>query len=117
MQKKFCNHRLNRCRPSFYRLTISTPAAISWRVTLQPPEINLVFAWTWVLAGFLSGLAMGLFFDREDWLGGYGSLKRRLYRLAHICFFGLGAINLMFYFTARYVLQPSPLQSVAAWGF
>ena len=84
---------------------------------LKTPEINLVFAWAWMLAGFLSGLIMGLFFNREDWLGGYTSLKRRLFRLAHISFFGLGAVNLMYYFTARHVLGPSFLQSLAAWGF
>ena len=84
---------------------------------LHTPEVNLVFAWAWVLAGFLSGLVMGLFFNREDWLGGYTSLKRRLYRLAHISFFGLGAVNLMYYFTAQHLLGPSPLQPFAAWGF
>jgi hypothetical protein len=84
---------------------------------MHPPEINLLFAWIWVLAGFASGLILGLFFNREDWLGGYTSLKRRLFRLAHISFFGLGAVNLMYYFTARYTLGPSPLQAVAAWGF
>jgi len=84
---------------------------------MHAPEINLLFAWTWVLAGFASGLIMGLFFNREDWLGGYTSLKRRLFRLAHISFFGLGAVNLMYYLTARFALQPSALQAVAAWGF
>jgi hypothetical protein len=39
---------------------------------------------------------MGLFFWREDWLGGYGSWRRRLTRLAHVSFFGLGFINIAF---------------------
>lgn len=43
---------------------------------------------------------MGLFFHRENWLGGYASHKRRLYRLAHVSFFGLGATNLLFGLTA-----------------
>ena len=60
---------------------------------------------------------MGLFFNREDWLGGYTSLKRRLIRLAHISFFGLGGVNLMYYFTARYALEPSALQTAASWGY
>jgi hypothetical protein len=64
-------------------------------------QINLLAAWVGILLGFLSGLALGLFFHREDWLGGYGSFKRRLYRLAHISLFGLGAINFFFYFTAK----------------
>lgn len=84
---------------------------------MKTPEINLLFAWIWILAGFGSGMMMGLFFNREDWLGGYTSLKRRLIRLAHISFFGLGAVNLMYYFTARYVLEPSTLQAAASWGY
>src|SRR5881397_2948507 len=64
-------------------------------------QVNLLIAWVWILLGFLSGFALGLNFHREDWLGGYGSYKRRLYRLAHISFFGLGVVNLCFYFTAR----------------
>jgi hypothetical protein len=46
-------------------------------------------------------MALGMFFHREDWLGGYGSLRRRMYRLAHISLFGLGAVNLLFYLTAQ----------------
>ena len=64
-------------------------------------QINLLAAWVGILLGFLSGLALGLFFHREDWLGGYGSFKRRLYRLAHISLFGIGVVNFLFYFTAR----------------
>jgi hypothetical protein len=64
-------------------------------------QINLLAAWVGTLLGFLSGMVLGMFFHREGWLGGYGSFKRRLYRLAHISFFGLGAVNFFFYFTAR----------------
>src|SRR6266436_1502559 len=63
-------------------------------------QLNLIAAWSGILAGFVSGLLLGLFFHREDWLGGFGSFKRRLYRLAHISLFGLAIVNLMFYFTA-----------------
>lgn len=64
-------------------------------------QVNLLAAWVGVLLGFLSGATLGLCFHREDWLGGYGSFKRRLYRLGHISFFGLGAVNFFFYFTAH----------------
>ncbi len=64
-------------------------------------QINLLAAWTGILLGLISGLGMGLFFHRENWLGGYGSFKRRLYRLGHISLFGLAAINLFFYLTAQ----------------
>jgi hypothetical protein len=80
------------------------------------PEFNLLFAWSGILLGFLSGLGLGLFFHREEWLGGYASLKRRLYRLAHISLFGLGAVNLFFYLTVR-TLAFTPLLSLASWSF
>ena len=76
-------------------------------------QINLLAAWVGVLLGFLSGAALGLFFHEEKWLGGYGSFTRRLYRLAHISFFGLGAVNFFFYFTAR-ALPASSLLSLAS---
>jgi len=62
---------------------------------------NLVMAWLWVLLGFVAGFVLGTNFHRADWLGGYGSFPRRLCRLGHISFFGLGVVNLMFYLTAR----------------
>src|ERR1041385_3062245 len=65
------------------------------------PHLNLVLAWVWILLGFVSGMLLGLFFHRENWLGGYGSLKRRMYRLGHIWLFALGAVNLMFYLTVQ----------------
>src|SRR5436190_23458644 len=80
------------------------------------PEINLLAAWSGILLGFLSGFALGLFFHRETWLGGYGTFKRRLYRLAHISLFGLGAMNLFFYLTAR-TLAPGPTLSLASSAF
>lgn len=77
---------------------------------------NLVFAWLWILAGFFSGMVLGLKFQDERWLGGYASLKRRMHRLAHISFFGLGAVNLLFYFTVRDT-TPHITGLVASWAF
>jgi len=84
---------------------------------VQTAHLNLLFAWSWILMGFISGFVQGLFFHRDDWLGGYCSFRRRLYRLAHISFFGLGAVNLLFYLTVgdRSPL-PAPL-SIASWSF
>lgn len=73
-------------------------------------QFNLVVAWIWILLGFLSGAVMGTRFHREDWLGGYGSFKRRLYRLGHISFLGLAAMNLLFYFT----VQSTPVDPATA---
>ena len=84
------------------------------------PHLNLIVAWLWVVLGFVTGAVFGLFFQREQWLGGYGSFKRRLYRLGHISFFGLALINLMFYFTIRAVIGPGAVDSLpvvlASWG-
>src|SRR5438876_6056910 len=84
---------------------------------MQPPHLNLIAAWLGILLGFVSGLTLGLFFQRDDWLGGYTSLKRRLYRLAHISFFGLGAVNLLFYFTALRLPAITPVIVIASRAF
>ena len=51
-------------------------------------------AWIGFLFGGISGAIPGLFFQNPDWLGGYTSWARRLIRLAHISFFGIGFLNL-----------------------
>jgi len=61
--------------------------------------VNLLAGWASVLLGFAAGAVPGLYFWREEWLGGYGSWRRRMVRLAHIAFFGLGFINLLFALT------------------
>ena len=78
---------------------------------------NLVLAWLWILLGFVSGLVLGLFFHGETWLGGYGSFKRRMYRLGHISFFGLGAVNLLFCLSVRDFSLAGPGIGIASWAF
>jgi hypothetical protein len=80
-------------------------------------HINLMLAWLWIVLGALLGLTLGSFFHREGWLGGYGTQRRRLYRLAHVSFFGLARLNLLFYLTARILENPTPWLQVASWGF
>ena len=70
------------------------------------PTVNLVGGWLGMLAGVLSGAIFGLMFHRDDWMGGYASYRRRLTRLGHISFFGLGFLNLIFAATASQ-LHPS----------
>lgn len=65
------------------------------------PSLNLLAGWTGILLGFVSGMLLGMFFHQDNWLGGYGSFRRRLYRLAHISCFGLGAANLLFWITVK----------------
>lgn len=58
--------------------------------------LNIFAAWIGITLGVVSGIPLGLFFHREDWLGGYGSWPRRLLRLGHVSFFGIGILNLSF---------------------
>ena len=76
---------------------------------MQTPfaEWNLWTGWAATLAGIVSGAVIGIFFQREEWLGGYASHRRRLLRLGHISFFGLGFTNILFGLTGR-VLVPVP---------
>ncbi len=77
---------------------------------------NELFGWTWILFGMVAGMLLGLGFQREDWLGGYGSHRRRLLRLGHISFFGLGFVNVLFALTAPQLrLAPGTL-ALAAWA-
>jgi uncharacterized membrane protein YoaK (UPF0700 family) len=59
-------------------------------------ELNLIAGWSSMVAGAMSGAALGLFFHDDRWLGGYASFRRRLLRLGHISFFGLGILNVLF---------------------
>jgi len=77
---------------------------------------NLIGGWMGMLAGVLSGAIVGLFFHREDWMGGYQSYRRRLTRLGHISFFGLGFLNLIFAATAGQLLLKPPYLGVASEG-
>src|SRR5688500_14610456 len=79
-------------------------------------KANLFLAWIWILLGFASGALLGLKFHHPDWLGGYTSHKRRLYRLGHISFFGLGAVNFLFALTAA-VCASNVWMPLAAWCF
>ena len=59
-------------------------------------QVNLSVGWIAILAGLGVGAGLGMFFHREDWLGGYGSWRRRMLRLAHISLVGTGLLNLAF---------------------
>lgn len=59
-------------------------------------DLNLFAGWIGFLAGALSGAGLGVAFHREEWLGGFGSWRRRLLRLGHIACFGMGFLNVLF---------------------
>jgi hypothetical protein len=69
-------------------------------VTVSDADFSRAIAFTSLLLGAASGLAMGLWsfggpLPVPAWVGDYGDLPRRLIRLGHIAFFALGMINLM----------------------
>lgn len=59
-------------------------------------SLNLTAAWIGILLGFVSGSIQGMFFHKDNWLGGYSTWPRRMSRLGHISFFGLGFVNLAY---------------------
>jgi hypothetical protein len=83
---------------------------------IQICSVHLLAAWIGFLCGVLSGAFAGLFFHREDWLGGYGSYPRRLVRLGHISFFGLGFLNALFALTVSIVQMQEPAGHLASIG-
>jgi len=76
---------------------------------------NLAAGWIGMLGGVISGALIGLFFEREDWMGGYASFRRRLARLGHIAFFGLGFLNVAFALTTK-GLPESAWLATASWS-
>jgi hypothetical protein len=76
--------------------------------------INLQAAWIGILLGCVAGAVPGLYFHKNDWQGGYASWQRRMIRLAHIAFFGIGFINLSFFLTAKTLGIKSGLEFASA---
>jgi hypothetical protein len=62
---------------------------------LQHP-LNWQVGWGLILLSFVSGAIIGLWFHRDDFGGGYASLRRRMWRLGHIALAALGMLNLLF---------------------
>ena len=73
--------------------------------------------WIGMLLGVVSGAIIGLFFHREDWMGGYNSFRRRLTRLGHISFFGLAFVNMAFALTHHLLGLATPWASWACVSF
>jgi hypothetical protein len=80
------------------------------------PTLNLIAGWFGMLAGVLSGAIIGLFFHQEQWMGGYASYRRRLTRLGHIAFFGLGFLNLIFAATSAQLPLSGQALATASWA-
>jgi hypothetical protein len=78
--------------------------------------MNAAFGWIWITAGLVSGMVLGLGFARENFLGGYGSWKRRLLRLGHIAQVMLGVMNVLFEVSRERMVVAPVWVDVAAWG-
>jgi hypothetical protein len=79
-------------------------------------EMNFQVAWLAILIGLVTGVGLGLFFHDPDWMGGYGSWRRRMVRLGHISFFGTGFLNLAFILSVEHLHLDRP-PPVASAGF
>ncbi|MDH5765213.1 MAG: hypothetical protein OEZ38_04285 [Gammaproteobacteria bacterium] len=78
---------------------------------------HIVVGWSSMLGGAISGALIGLFFHKQDWAGGYGSFRRRLMRLGHIAFFGLGILNILFALSLEVLALPASQSAIASVGF
>jgi hypothetical protein len=84
---------------------------------MEPARFNLLVGWISMVAGATSGATIGLFFHKENWMGGYASLRRRMVRLGHIAFFGIGILNVLFALSLLAVPIPPPWSRLASIGF
>jgi hypothetical protein len=78
---------------------------------------NILVGWIAMLSGAISGAALGLFFHRDAWAGGYSAFRRRMLRLGHISFFGIGFLNLLFGLTLTAISLPPTHAGIASAGF
>lgn len=62
----------------------------------MPHAFNYLAGWWLILSAFVCGAAIGLGFHRDDFLGGYGSFRRRMLRLGHIALAALGMLNVLY---------------------
>ena len=75
--------------------------------------INWYFGWISILSAFFTGAIIGMFFYREDFLGGYSSFRRRILRLGHIAQAALGMMNVV---AANSQFSGCEFNAIAIWG-
>jgi len=81
-------------------------------------SFHVYAGWIGMLCGALTGAVIGLYFHDETWAGGYASFRRRMLRLGHISFFGIGFLNLLFGLTLlQAAALPPPYLRIASAGF
>ena len=80
-------------------------------------HFHLLVGWVAVLLGVVSGAITGVFFHKESWAGGYSSFRRRMLRLGHISFFGIGFLNFFFGLTLSEISLSDASMRIASIGF
>ncbi|MBK8914356.1 MAG: hypothetical protein IPM64_07080 [Phycisphaerales bacterium] len=83
----------------------------------MPLVFNELAGWVSVLLGMVSGALLGLRFHRPEFLGGYGSLPRRMIRLGHIALLALGMLNVLFVQSVPRLTLSAQELSIAQWCF
>jgi hypothetical protein len=78
--------------------------------------VNWQVGWWLILLAFVTGAGIGLFFHREDFLGGYNSFRRRIVRLGHIALAALGMLNVIFSFSP-WPVPETTAGTIASLGF
>ena len=78
----------------------------------MPHPLNFNSGWWLIFLAFVAGAGIGLGFHREDFLGGYGSFRRRLLRLGHIALAALGALNVLYGICP----VPAPADRLGTWA-
>lgn len=78
--------------------------------------MNWYFGWGMILTAFVTGAIIGLYFHSDNFLGGYGSFRRRILRLGHIALAALGMVNIL-YDLSFASAEPSMLGWLASIGF
>src|SRR5436305_11679858 len=79
--------------------------------------LNWYAGWGLILAAFVTGAGVGLFFHRDDFLGGYAAFRRRVLRLGHIALAALGMLNVLYGLTPQPSGPPALPAQVASLGF
>jgi len=80
-------------------------------------NLHIYAGWIAMLGGVASGAVIGLYFHEDGWAGGYVSFRRRMLRLGHISFFGIGFLNMLFGMTLQTITPPPLFSQVASAGF
>ena len=81
---------------------------------MDTSALHIFVGWTAALFGTLAGAFIGLFFHQDSWAGGYASFRRRMLRLGHISFFGIGFLNILLGLTLGATALPAANLEIAS---